>query len=123
MRIGFLGAGTWGFCLASLLGSKGYHVTLWTSNPEFAERLAKDHKHPKLLNFVANQNVSFTSDLKKQETNIPYPLLLQDIFYLFNNQKEEKAKRGEQGENYYNRDGIVIDSPKELLQKILTPNH
>jgi glycerol-3-phosphate dehydrogenase (NAD(P)+) len=65
MRIGFLGAGTWGFCLASLLGSKGYHVTLWTSNPDFAERLTKDHKHPKLPNFVANTNVSFTSDLKK----------------------------------------------------------
>ncbi|MBS0628353.1 MAG: hypothetical protein JSS09_09090, partial [Verrucomicrobia bacterium] len=28
MRIGYLGAGSWGFALASLLASKGYQVIL-----------------------------------------------------------------------------------------------
>lgn len=65
MRIGFLGGGTWGFALASLLGSKGYPVTLWTSNPEFAKKLSADRVHPKLPHFEAPKEVVFTSDLKK----------------------------------------------------------
>ena len=65
MRIGYLGAGTWGFCLASLLGSKGYPVTLWTSNPEFAKLLTKNRQHPKLPHFRVSDNVTFTSDLNE----------------------------------------------------------
>ncbi|NDD58633.1 MAG: NAD(P)-dependent glycerol-3-phosphate dehydrogenase [Chlamydiae bacterium] len=65
MRVGFLGAGTWGFCLASLLGSKGYDVTLWTSNPEFAKKLSLERQHPKLPHFKASDRVQYTSDLKK----------------------------------------------------------
>lgn len=64
MRVGYLGAGTWGFCLASLLGSKGYPVTVWTSNPEFAKTLSKTRQHPKLPHFTASDNVKFTSNLK-----------------------------------------------------------
>jgi glycerol-3-phosphate dehydrogenase (NAD(P)+) len=37
MRIGYLGAGSWGFALASLLAAKGHEVTLWTANAEFAK--------------------------------------------------------------------------------------
>jgi glycerol-3-phosphate dehydrogenase (NAD(P)+) len=65
MRIGFLGGGTWGFALASLLGSKGYPVTLWTSNPEFAKKLTQDRIHPKLPHFEAPREVVFTSDLNR----------------------------------------------------------
>jgi glycerol-3-phosphate dehydrogenase (NAD(P)+) len=64
MRIAYLGAGTWGFCLASLLASKGNHVVLWTSKPEFAKQLSKTREHPKLPRFKADEGVEFTSDLK-----------------------------------------------------------
>ncbi|MBM3207282.1 MAG: NAD(P)-dependent glycerol-3-phosphate dehydrogenase [Chlamydiae bacterium] len=63
MRVGFLGSGTWGFCLASLLGSNGHKVKLWTSKPDFATKLSVDRHHPKLPHFEASDNVSFTSDL------------------------------------------------------------
>ena len=65
MRIGFLGAGTWGFCLASLLGSKGYQVTLWTSREEFANELKKTRQHPKLKHYTASDSVHFTSNLRE----------------------------------------------------------
>ena len=64
MHIGYLGAGTWGFCLASLLASKGHHVILWTQKEEFARQLSKTRKHPKLPNYSAEERVEFTSDLK-----------------------------------------------------------
>lgn len=65
MRIGFLGAGTWGFCLASLLGAKGYAVTLWTADPAMAKKLNQDRHHPKLPHFIASDNVKVTSDLSE----------------------------------------------------------
>lgn len=64
MRIAYLGAGTWGFCLAWLLASKGHQVVLWTSNPEFAKTLSKNRTHPKLPKVQADKNLEFTSDLK-----------------------------------------------------------
>jgi len=65
MRIAYLGAGTWGFCLASLLASKGNQVTLWTSKPEFAKLLNQTREHPKLPKVQADERVTFTSDLKQ----------------------------------------------------------
>ncbi|MGE5196720.1 MAG: NAD(P)H-dependent glycerol-3-phosphate dehydrogenase [Anaerolineae bacterium] len=65
MNIAYLGAGTWGFCLASLLASKGHHVNLWTANSEFAETLSKKREHPKLKDFKADDNVKITSDLSQ----------------------------------------------------------
>lgn len=65
MKIAYLGAGTWGFCLASLLASKGHDVILWTANPEFAKTLEKKREHPKLPRFKADERVAFTSDLQK----------------------------------------------------------
>ncbi len=64
MRIAYLGAGTWGFCLSSLLASKGNDVRLWTANPEFAKTLNKKREHPKLPRFKADDRVEFTSDLR-----------------------------------------------------------
>lgn len=63
MKICYLGAGTWGFCLASLLASKGNEVALWTKRDDFAKLLAKTQQHPKLPNFEAHSSVIPTSDL------------------------------------------------------------
>jgi glycerol-3-phosphate dehydrogenase (NAD(P)+) len=65
MRIAYLGAGTWGFCLASLLASNGNQVMLWTSNPETAKTLSKTREHPKLPRYQADEKVVFTSDLQE----------------------------------------------------------
>lgn len=65
MRIAYLGAGTWGFCLAALLASKGNQVILWTSDPEFVKTLEKTRIHPKLPKVRASENLSFTSHLQE----------------------------------------------------------
>lgn len=65
MKIAYLGAGTWGFCLASLLASKGHEVVLWTTDPAFAARLTETREHPKLPKIKADKRVLFTADLKE----------------------------------------------------------
>ncbi len=66
MRIGYLGAGTWGFCLASLLAANWHEVVLWTSNAEFAKTLGATKEHPKLPKVKADERLVVTSYLKKE---------------------------------------------------------
>lgn len=65
MRIGYLGAGSWGFALASLLSSKGYEVILWTIDPELAKELEKTKQHPKLPHYKAEGNLKVTTKLEE----------------------------------------------------------
>lgn len=64
-KIGYLGAGTWGFALASVLAHNGHRVTLWTRNKSFAEQLERERIHPKLPGIEAPSGVAFTSDLSR----------------------------------------------------------
>ncbi len=65
MRIGYLGAGSWGFSLAGLLADKGSDVVLWTANAEFAKVLNKKKEHPKLPHYKAGDNLQVTSDFQE----------------------------------------------------------
>lgn len=63
MKIAYLGAGAWGFCLASLLASKGYRVVSWTRNPVLAQQLNNNHEHPHLSGHRKSSAMHFTTDL------------------------------------------------------------
>lgn len=65
MKFGYLGAGTWGFCLASLLASKGHTVVSWTKNHELAKRLNNHQEHPHLPGHRAQKNMHFTTDINE----------------------------------------------------------
>lgn len=65
MKIGYLGAGSWGFCLASLLAAKGNRVTSWTTNKALAEQLNTTHEHPFLPGHPSKDNLIFTTDLEE----------------------------------------------------------
>lgn len=61
--IGFLGTGTWGFCLASLLAAKGYDTISWTRDANLAKDLAAGKNHPHLPSHPALKNMRFTTNL------------------------------------------------------------
>ncbi len=65
MKIGYLGAGTWGFALARVLEMNGHQITMWTRDPVYAQTLEKTRVHPKLSAAEMGPNVHFTSDLRK----------------------------------------------------------
>lgn len=68
-KIGYLGAGTWGFALASILANNGHDVIVWTRDPKFAALLEETRNHPKLPGISAPSNIRFTSNLKETVTN------------------------------------------------------
>lgn len=65
MKIAYLGAGTWGFALASILAANGHQVSVWTREEDHAELLQRTRAHPKLPDFLIHPSVEFSTDLKK----------------------------------------------------------
>lgn len=63
IKIAYLGAGAWGFCLARLLAEKGYDVTSWSNIPSQIEQLSTTREHPYLPGRPISQSVVFTTDL------------------------------------------------------------
>ncbi len=49
MKISVLGAGSFGTCLAILMGNKGYAVKLWARDPELSKVMEKTRENPRYL--------------------------------------------------------------------------
>lgn len=64
-RICCLGAGAWGFCLASMLVKKGYHVTVWGHNKEKIVHLRNGGRHPSFPDALPDERLHFTSSLEE----------------------------------------------------------
>src|SRR5262245_10564900 len=63
-KIGYLGMGAWGYCLASLLAAKGVaELVCWTTKPDLAEHLTKTREHPLLPGQKSKGQMTFTTDM------------------------------------------------------------
>lgn len=65
MKIGYLGAGCWGYCLATLLASKGHQVICWTTKEDLARELNAIGKHPFLPATRKEETLVVTTNLKE----------------------------------------------------------
>ena len=65
MKIGVIGAGSWGTTLANLLAKKkGFSVTLWAYEADLVARMAASHENDLFLPGVQlDANLSFSNDL------------------------------------------------------------
>lgn len=64
MKIGVLGAGTWGMALSALLDKNGHDVTVWSALPEEIDCLASTHKHKNLPNVVFSDTIKYTKSIE-----------------------------------------------------------
>ncbi len=64
MKIGVIGAGSWGTALANMLAGKGYPVTLWAYEKDLVERMKIARENDLFLpGFILSSNLDFTTDL------------------------------------------------------------
>lgn len=64
-KIGYLGMGAWGYCLASLLAAKedDFEVVCWTTKPDLAEHLTQTGEHPLFPGHQSKGKLIFTTDM------------------------------------------------------------
>lgn len=63
-KIGYLGLGVWGYCLARLLALKGYQVTSWTIEKDVIAYLREKNEHPKLKGYASPPGLAFTTEIE-----------------------------------------------------------
>jgi glycerol-3-phosphate dehydrogenase (NAD(P)+) len=64
VKIGVIGAGSWGTTLANVLAKKGYDVTLWVYEQDLAARLSETHINDIYLDGITlSPNLSYTNNL------------------------------------------------------------
>ncbi len=64
MRIGVVGAGTWGIALARMLFNNGYQVTVWSALPDEIEELQKTRRQRNLPNMEIPEGLGFTLNIE-----------------------------------------------------------
>jgi len=63
-KIGYLGMGAWGYCLASLLAAKGdSELVCWTTKQDLANILTNTRQHPLLPGHQSKGNMTFTTNM------------------------------------------------------------
>jgi glycerol-3-phosphate dehydrogenase (NAD(P)+) len=65
MKIGYLGAGTWGTALAQLLSENGHEVVIWDYNPELIRLLDEKREHPKLKGKSLSKKLVYVSQIEE----------------------------------------------------------
>ncbi|KIH77655.1 glycerol 3-phosphate dehydrogenase (NAD(P)+) [Geoalkalibacter ferrihydriticus] len=77
MKIGVIGAGSWGTTLADLLARKGYAVTLWAYEADLVARMTQNRENDLFLPKVElAANLSFSADLAQTVTGKDLLLLV-----------------------------------------------
>lgn len=65
MKIGVIGAGTWGIALARMLTNSAHEVTVWSALEEEIDELSSSRVHKNLRGMVIPDATIFTKDLKE----------------------------------------------------------
>lgn len=65
MKIAYLGLGSWGYSLASLLAKKGHQILGWTTDLKLAETLTQKKAHPRFPECPVSPNISVTLSLEE----------------------------------------------------------
>ena len=77
MKIGVVGAGSWGTTLANVLAKKGYQVCLWAYEADLVERMNETRENDLYLDgFSLSDNLSFTNDLRESASGRDLVLLV-----------------------------------------------
>ena len=62
-RVAFLGCGSWGAALSTLLAEKGIKIHLWHRDSQVIEEMQKSRKHYLLPSVKFPDSIEFFSDL------------------------------------------------------------
>ena len=123
MKIGVIGAGSWGTTLANVLAKKGHDVTLWVYEADLAKRLQETGVNDLYLDGITlSSKLAYTNDLSEAAQNSQLLLLVSPSQVMRHVLKDLKA--------YITEDCLLVSAAKgiengtlltmsEVLQEVL----
>ncbi len=64
IKIGVLGAGTWGVALSRMLCHVGHDVTIWSAIEKEIDNISETRRHPNLSDVELPKQITYTKDIK-----------------------------------------------------------
>lgn len=111
MKLGIIGAGTWGMALARMLSNSGHQVQVWSANGPELDRLAATRVQKNLPNMIIPEAVTFTKEMKEVCTGKDMLVFAVPSVYV-----REAAR---QANPYINDGQIVVDVGKGIEAETL----
>ena len=105
-KISFLGCGSWGGALGSILAEKNFDVTMWHRNNDIVRSLDKSRRHYLIPNLVFPENVAFTNDTSmaiSSSSIVVLALPSQSIRKLISDNRE-----------YFDQDKLIVNVSKGI---------
>ena len=65
IKVGVLGAGTWGVALARMLCNAGNSVTVWSAIEKEIDNLSTTGNHPNFLDVELPKQIAYTKDIRE----------------------------------------------------------
>ncbi len=137
IKIGVLGAGTWGIALARMLCNAGHSVTVWSAIEKEIDELSEKRLHPNLAEIELPEKIEYTKDIKIvcEEKKIllfavPSPFVRSTTKkaapYITENQIIVDVAKGIEENTLYTMTEIIADELKNPAVKIVAlsgPTH
>ena len=111
MKIGVLGAGTWGMALARMLANDSYDVTVWSAIESEIDELSASRKHKNLPGMIIPESIAFTKDIEEVCTG--RDILLFAVPSVYVRSTVARAKE------YISDDQIIVDVAKGIEAETL----
>lgn len=106
MKIGILGAGTWGTALARMLCLDGKSVVIWSAIEKEIDELSKTRVHPNLANMKIPEEIVFTKNIKEACENVDIVVFAVPSVFIRSVAKSAKE--------YISKDTIVVNVSKGI---------
>ena len=137
MKIGILGAGTWGVALARMLCNAGNSVTVWSAIENEIDNLLANGRHPNFPDVDLPKQIAYTKDIKKACLGmdilvfaVPSPFVRATARkaapYISNGQIIVDVAKGIEAQTLYTMTEIIADelqNPTVKLVALSGPTH
>ena len=110
MKIGVLGAGTWGTALSRMLSISGHDVTIWSALPDEIEEMQRTHLHKNLPGMVIPEEVRLTTSIEDAACGKDI-LLFEGVDTWFDRMDRYAESKGIELEHY-----IISSGLKEIIE-------
>ncbi|MBO7402818.1 MAG: NAD(P)H-dependent glycerol-3-phosphate dehydrogenase [Lachnospiraceae bacterium] len=112
MRIGIIGAGSWGIALSVLLHENGHKVTVWSALPDEIDMLKAEREHKqKLPGVILPEDIEFSKNL--EETVKSNELLVMAVPSPFVRSTSQKMKQ------FVNAGQVIVNVAKGIEDETL----
>ncbi len=137
IKIGVLGAGTWGVALSRMLCLAGHEVMLWSAIEKEIDEISKTQKHPHLPGVELPEQIAYTKDIETVCRSkeillfaVPSPFVRATARkaapYVSDGQIIVDVAKGIEEETLYTMTQIIADeiqNPKVKLVALSGPTH